>query len=84
LRWIPEEVRDYEMCWQAVEQNGLALQHVPQKFKTKEIIQSSWKHEDLTEWEEELPNTMTADIQQKPSNGISKIIGRFKSLFQVF
>ena len=39
LKFIPEKYRDYNICLEAVKQNGFALYYVPKELRTKELCE---------------------------------------------
>lgn len=39
LKYIPENILDYDMCVNAIKNNGFSISCVPQKFKTFELIE---------------------------------------------
>ena len=71
------------MCLQAVTQNGLAVAHVPSRFRTHELNQIAYRHEDLNEWSEEQDSTIVCPtiIVDVPIGVFAKVKNKLICLF---
>ena len=72
LKYVPEDMRTYELCEIAVKNEGWALEFVPKEFKTKELCEIAVK--ECLKWivKYELENLFEKSIPSEFQEGLAE------------